>query len=94
MLPVVATLKRTAGQILAYTVVLVAVTVALRRRRPHGRPLPGLGPRPRGRLPGLRRPALRQQATPRAAMRLFTYSITYLTLLFAAMAGDVLVRFH
>jgi protoheme IX farnesyltransferase len=27
-----------------------------------------------------------------AAMRLFTYSITYLTLLFAAMALDVLVR--
>ena len=37
---------------------------------------------------------LRQLATPKAAMRLFQYSITYLTLLFAAMAGDVLVRFH
>jgi protoheme IX farnesyltransferase len=37
---------------------------------------------------------LRQQATPKAAMKLFSYSITYLTLLFAAMAGDVLVRFH
>jgi protoheme IX farnesyltransferase len=30
--------------------------------------------------------------TPAAAMRLFTYSITYVTLLFAAMALDVLVR--
>jgi protoheme IX farnesyltransferase len=37
---------------------------------------------------------LRQLATPKAAMRLFQYSITYLTLLFAAMAADVLVRFH
>ena len=31
-------------------------------------------------------------ASPRVAMRLFTYSITYVTLLFAAMALDVLVR--
>ena len=29
----------------------------------------------------------------KAAMRLFTYSITYITLLFAAMAIDVLVRY-
>jgi heme O synthase-like polyprenyltransferase len=27
-------------------------------------------------------------------MALFRYSITYLSLLFVAMAGDVLVRFH
>ena len=31
-------------------------------------------------------------STPERAMRLFTYSITYLTLLFAAMAVDELVR--
>ena len=31
-------------------------------------------------------------ASPKVAMRLFTYSITYVTLLFAAMALDVLVR--
>ena len=38
---------------------------------------------------------LRREQTPqRAAMALFRYSITYLTLLFVAMAGDVLVRFH
>ena len=30
----------------------------------------------------------------RDAMRLFGYSITYLTLLFVAMAVDVLVRYH
>jgi protoheme IX farnesyltransferase len=37
---------------------------------------------------------LRRQATDRAAMALFRYSITYLTLLFVAMAGDVLLRAH
>ena len=30
--------------------------------------------------------------SPAVAMRLFTYSITYITLLFGAMALDVLVR--
>jgi protoheme IX farnesyltransferase len=37
---------------------------------------------------------LRSEQTPRAAMALFRYSITYLTLLFVAMAGDILIRFH
>jgi protoheme IX farnesyltransferase len=37
---------------------------------------------------------LRREPTPQAAMALFRYSITYLTLLFVAMAGDVLLRFH
>ena len=37
---------------------------------------------------------LRREPTERAAMALFRYSITYLSLLFVAMAGDVLVRFH
>jgi protoheme IX farnesyltransferase len=33
-------------------------------------------------------------ATGREAMRVFGYSITYLTVLFVAMAGDVLVTNH
>jgi protoheme IX farnesyltransferase len=37
---------------------------------------------------------LRWEPTERAAMALFRYSITYLSLLFVAMAGDVLIRFH
>jgi len=37
---------------------------------------------------------LRRDQSERAAMALFRYSITYLTLLFVAMAGDVLIRFH
>jgi protoheme IX farnesyltransferase len=93
MLPVVATLKRTARQILVYTVLLVAVTLVFAAVGHMGilyvvsAALLGavfLGYAVR----------LRQLATPKAAMRLFQYSITYLTLLFAAMAGDVLVRFH
>jgi heme o synthase len=35
---------------------------------------------------------LRRRPTPRQAMKLFTWSISYVTLLFAAMAVDVLVR--
>ena len=35
---------------------------------------------------------LRRIPTSASAMRLFTYSISYVTLLFAAMAVDVLVR--
>jgi len=31
-------------------------------------------------------------ATPKAAMQLFSYSITYLTLLFVVMAVDVLIN--
>jgi heme O synthase-like polyprenyltransferase len=35
---------------------------------------------------------LRRDATPQRAMRLFTFSNTYLALLFAAIALDTLVR--
>ena len=34
------------------------------------------------------------RATGREAMRVFGYSITYLTVLFVAMAGDVLLSGH
>jgi protoheme IX farnesyltransferase len=36
----------------------------------------------------------RDEGTPKSAMRLFTYSITYVTVVFVAMAVDVLVRYH
>jgi protoheme IX farnesyltransferase len=36
----------------------------------------------------------RDGGTPKAAMRLFGYSITYVTVLFAAMALDIVVRYH
>ena len=34
------------------------------------------------------------KATGRDAMKVFGFSITYLTVLFVAMAGDVLIRNH
>jgi protoheme IX farnesyltransferase len=37
---------------------------------------------------------MRQDSTARSAMRLFRYSITYVTVLFAAMAVDIVVRFR
>ncbi|HLN06640.1 MAG TPA: heme o synthase [Acidimicrobiales bacterium] len=36
----------------------------------------------------------REHGTPKSAMRLFAYSITYITVVFAAMAVDVLVRYR
>ncbi|MGA3354022.1 MAG: heme o synthase [Acidimicrobiales bacterium] len=36
----------------------------------------------------------REKGTPKSAMRLFTYSITYITVVFAAMAIDAIVRYH
>jgi protoheme IX farnesyltransferase len=93
MLPVVATLKRTARQILVYTVLLVAVTLVFAAVG-HMGVLYVVSAAVLGAVFLVYAVRLRQLATPRAAMRLFQYSITYLTLLFAAMAGDVLVRFH
>ena len=93
MLPVVATLRRTAGQILAYTVLLVAVTV-LFAAVGHMGALYLVGALVLGALFIVFAMRLRRDQSPRAAMALFRYSITYLTLLFVAMAGDVLLRFH
>ena len=93
MLPVVATLSRTAGQILLYTVALVAVTV-LFAAVGHMGALYLAAAVVLGALFLVYAVRLRREQTPRAAMALFKYSITYLTLLFVAMAGDVLIRFH
>jgi protoheme IX farnesyltransferase len=93
MMPVVNTLKRTAGQIVVYTVLLVAVTI-LFAAVGHMGALYLASAIVLGAVFLVYAVRLRQLATPKAAMRLFQYSITYLTLLFAAMAGDVLVRFH
>jgi protoheme IX farnesyltransferase len=91
MLPSVASLRHTAQQIIIYTVVLVAATLLLG-------PVAHLG------LVydiaalvlgggflwyGIR---LYRTQSPKVAMRVFSYSITYLTLLFVFMGVDVLVR--
>jgi heme o synthase len=98
MLPVVASMKRTTTEIVYYTVALVAVSFLFG-------PVAHLGwiymitAAVLGagflylvtRLWGL---AQSDRATGREAMRVFGYSITYLTVLFVAMAGDVLITSH
>jgi protoheme IX farnesyltransferase len=98
MLPVVASMRRTTTEIVYYTVALVATTFLLG-------PVARLGwiymvtAAVLGaaflwmvtRLWGL---AQADRATGRDAMRVFGYSITYLTVLFVAMAGDVLLSGH
>jgi protoheme IX farnesyltransferase len=91
MLPAVATFERTSHEILAYSVALVACSLVLA-------PVAGLGALyivtavvlGAGFIALAIRLAVRE--TPKAAMRLFSYSITYLTVLFVCMAVDVLVR--
>ena len=91
MLPAVETLRNTAIQILAYTVVLWATTLLLA-------PVADLGwiylgsALVLGAVFTWMAVHLLRDPTPALAMRLFTYSITYLTLLWAAMAVDVLVE--
>jgi protoheme IX farnesyltransferase len=91
MLPAVATFRRTAGEILIYSLLLVGVSVLLAAVAALGAlyliSAAALGVV----FVGL---ALRlwRTATPKAAMQLFSYSITYLTLLFVVMAVDVLIN--
>ena len=91
MMPVVATFRRTAVEIMVYTVIMVGLSLALA-------PVAHLG------LlyvvsaavlgAGFIALAIRlwALATPKASMQLFSYSITYLTLLFVIMAVDVFVQ--
>lgn len=107
MLPVVESLKRTSGRILGYTLLLWALTVLFSPVAGMGHVYLGtsivLGavftwyavklwrsPEPAVSLSGgVGTASAEVQAT---AMRLFTWSITYITLLFGAMAVDQLLR--
>jgi protoheme IX farnesyltransferase len=90
MLPVVKGVRSTAWNILAYSVVLVAVTLALY-------PVGGMGAvylvaaLVLGALFIQRAVHLWRTTTPAVAMGLFRYSILYLGLLFAAVAVDRLI---
>ncbi len=91
MLPVVTTARKVANQVIAYSVVVWAVTMVLI-------PIAHLG-WIYGSLACLlgaglvfHGVVLRRNPTSRNAMRLFGYSISYLTLLFAGIVVDVLVR--
>jgi protoheme IX farnesyltransferase len=91
MLPSVATFARTAREILMYSVLLVGVSLLLA-------PVASLGVIyvVSAALLGLvfigLAVRLRWRATPKAAMQLFSYSITYLTLLFVLMAVDIFTK--
>jgi protoheme IX farnesyltransferase len=98
MLPVVASMKRTTAEIVYYTVALVAVSFMLG-------PVAHMGwiymitAAVAGAVFLYLVTRLWGQAqlgvvTGRDAMRVFGYSITYLTVLFVAMAGDVLISAH
>jgi protoheme IX farnesyltransferase len=91
MLPAVASFKRTAREILIYSVILLGVTLLLApvaslgvvylvAASVLGLVFVGLAGR------------LRWTATPKSAMQLFSYSITYLTLLFVFMAIDIFTK--
>ncbi len=91
MLPSVTSTRETAVRIIYYTVVLIGLSVAFS-------PVAGMGPiyLASAVVLGviflvLSYRVLRDRDT-RSAMRLFGYSITYITLLFGAMAVDQLVR--
>jgi protoheme IX farnesyltransferase len=98
MLPAVASLVRTTTEIVLYTVVLVAVSLVFSVVAHMGLvytvSAAVLGTVFLVMSAHLWRLARVDRVTGREAMRLFGYSITYLTLLFVAMAGDTLIRYH
>ncbi len=98
MLPVVASMRRTTRDILLYTVLLVALTLVFSVVAHMGLLYTAtaavLGAVFIGMSGQLWMRSRGRQSTSRGAMRLFSYSITYLTLLFVAMAGDILVRYR
>jgi protoheme IX farnesyltransferase len=91
MLPAVVGSQKAAGPILRYTIALVAASLLLTPVADLGAIYTAVAV-----VAGLGFIALavrlRRIPTSASAMRLFTYSISYVTLLFAAMAVDVLVR--
>ncbi len=91
MLPAVATFKRTAREILFYSVVLVAVSLLLAAVARLG-VIYVVSASVLGALFLVLAVRLWRRATPKAAMQLFSYSITYLTLLFVLMAVDIFTK--
>ena len=91
MLPVVASLRATAARMLVYTVVLWGLTLVFA-------PVAGMGwlyvvtALVLGAIFTAMAVGVLRTPTPAKAMALFGYSITYVTVLFAAIAVDQLVR--
>jgi protoheme IX farnesyltransferase len=94
MLPVVEAFDKVALQIFWYSVALVATSFAFGWVA-HMGPLYWAVALLAGALYVVDAVRLRLAGgTPKAAMRLFGYSITYVTALFAAMAIDIVIRYH
>jgi heme o synthase len=98
MLPVVSSLRRTTLEILIYTIALWAATALFGTVASMG-PLYAIGAFVLGAsftffAASLYVHAREGRADAARAMRLFGYSITYLTALFVLIAADVLVRHH
>ncbi|HEY1827084.1 MAG TPA: heme o synthase [Acidimicrobiales bacterium] len=98
MLPVVASMRRTTREIVLYTVALVAASILFGPVAHLGLiyliTALVLGAAFLAVTVRLWRLAQSERATGKDAKRVFSYSITYLTVLFVAMAGDVLIRNH
>ncbi len=91
MLPAVATFRRTARGIIVYSVLLVVVSLVLVAVAHLGAVYTVSAAVLGGVFVALAL-RLRRRETPKAAMQLFSYSITYLTLLFVAMAVDIFTK--
>jgi len=91
MLPAVTTVRQTGVQIVAYALVVVALSLLFTPVASMGWLYTGVAVVAGALFVAFSVQVLRA-GTPGAAMRLFTFSITYLTVLFVAMAADVLVR--
>jgi heme o synthase len=91
MLPAVAPLEQVVKQMLGYTVALVVTTLVLVPVADLGW-IYGLSAAVLGAIFIGGTIALGRHPTPAASMRLFGYSITYVTLLFGAMTLDVFVQ--
>lgn len=92
MLPSVRSLRSTTDQMLVYTVLVVACTLLFGWTEAMG-PLYWIGAVVLGGVFLVMTWDVRRTLSPAGAMRLFTWSITYITLLFGLMALDVIVRF-
>jgi protoheme IX farnesyltransferase len=92
MMPVVATFKKTAAQILGYTVLVAVVSLLFGWSAGMG-PLYWVSAAVLGAVFCLYSWRLYREPDEARAMKLFHWSITYVTLLFVAMAADQLI-FH
>jgi protoheme IX farnesyltransferase len=91
MLPVVATYRETTRKMLAYTLVVVALSLAFGAAADLGLLYWGAAVVLGAVFIWLSVKVMRTES-PAMAIKLFTFSITYITLLFGAMAADVLLR--